>query len=572
MADPGVFEFGPFRLDPEKSVLWRGADLVPLTPKAFALLRALVDARGDVVSKQELMTRVWPDAAVEDANLSVTVSALRRLIDSQPDGRSWVETVPRRGYRFSGAMRTTSAPPGLSLAVLPFACLGPETEAHLGLGMADALIGRLTAFDGLLVRPTAAVAHYAEAPTPPRDAARELGVDAVVTGTVQRDGERVRLSVQLVPRPAAMRPWAESFDADWTDLFAVQDALAERMALALRPRLTPTSRASAGPRHTPQPKAFEAYMRGRYFWSRFDPENLGKAFAYFGEAAQLDPLYAAPHAGLSDAHLMLGLAGLQPPLDAWTIAAGCAERALAQDAGLAEAHVSRGFARLFSDWDWAGASSAIAHAVALQPGAASVHVWQGLFLMISGDLPGATRTLDEALRIDPLSGAASALRCFVHEIAGEFDQELELARRAVELRPKVFFGHWCMGLASVGLGQKQAGIDALRRAVELMVKGPGMRTQLACALARLAETEAARRELEALDALADNTFVSPCQRAAILLALGDPDGALERIQEGLAVRDAWAVFLGASPLYRALHGDPRFEAILARVGLPHRGR
>ncbi len=229
MADSGPFEFGPFRLDTEKSVLWRSGKLVPLTPKALGILQVLVEHRGDVVSKQELLGRVWPDAAVEEANLSVAVAAIRRALGHQPDGRSYVETVSRRGYRFDAPLRDRGAGPQLGLAVLPFSCLGMESDEHLGIGLADALIGRLTEVDGLRVPPTAAVVQYAIDPKPPRQAAKELGVDAVLTGTIQRHEGRLRVSVQLTPLPAALRPWADSFDGDWTDLFAVQDELAERV-------------------------------------------------------------------------------------------------------------------------------------------------------------------------------------------------------------------------------------------------------------------------------------------------------------------------------------------------------
>jgi DNA-binding winged helix-turn-helix (wHTH) protein/tetratricopeptide (TPR) repeat protein len=568
MALIGPFEFGSFRLDPEKSVLWQGGDLVPLTPKALAVLAALADARGDVLSKPELMARVWPDTAVGEANLSVTVAALRKRIDPQPGGGSWIETVPRRGYRFGGPFRASGDAARLSLAVLPFACLGPGTESHLGLGMADALIGRLTAFDGLLVRPTGAVAHYAGSPKAPREAARELGVDAVVTGTVQRDAGRVRLSVQLVPRPASLRPWADSFDADWTDLFAVQDALAERMAQALRPRLGPAGAASR--RHTPTPDAFEAYLLGRYFWSRFDPEHLGKAFACFGEAAQLDPLYAAPLSGLADSHLMLGLAGLRKPRDAWRVAAECAERALAQDRSHAEAHVSRAYARLFGEWAWDEARADLERAIAIHPGSASVHLWLGLFLAISGDLAGARDALARARHVDPLSGVSRFIQGVMWGWAGDHRRQLELARRAVELRPHAFFGHYALGMACVELGRYTAGLKALRRAVALALDGPVMRGQLAWALATAGEESKAREELRALDALEGATFVSPCQCAAVLLALGERQLALARLERGAAERDWLSVFLKASPAFRPLAGDPRFEALVAQVGIPAR--
>jgi len=389
-----------------------------------------------------------------------------------------------------------------------------------------------------------------------------------VTGTVQRHGDRVRVSVQLVPRPIALRPWAQSFDALWTDLFAVQDEIAGRVAEALWPRLSAgrPAEAAASSRYKPSPAAHETFLRRRFFWARFDPESLGRAFGYFGEAASLDPLYAAPRGGLADAHLLLGLAGLSPPRDAWDLSAACAEQALERDPDLAEAHVARGYAVLFRDWDWRGAREALERAAARRPGAASVHVWRGLFLALAGELPEAGAAIARGREIDPLSGVGSAFQCFLHEIAGEPEAELQLARRALELRPGNFLGHRCLGIASLRLGDFDQGLRALERAAELVHQGPGMRCLLAWGLARAGRRDEARERLEQLDAVDASTFVSPCLRGAVLAALGDTAAALDRIEEGAEKRDAHAVFIGADPLFAALRGEPRFDAVVTRIG------
>ncbi len=210
-AAPADFEFGSFRLDAGKGVLWHEEALVPLTPKALAVLQVLVEARGDVVPKADLMARVWPDTIVEDANLSVTVSALRRGLGRHAGDPAWVETVPRRGYRFAGPLRAPEAEPPLVLAVLPFRGIGPDAQDHLGLGIADALIGALTGVENVTVRPTGAVAHFAHQHVAPLEAAEALGADAVLDGTVHRQGHRVRISVQLIPRRAGLQAWAEQY-------------------------------------------------------------------------------------------------------------------------------------------------------------------------------------------------------------------------------------------------------------------------------------------------------------------------------------------------------------------------
>jgi DNA-binding winged helix-turn-helix (wHTH) protein/tetratricopeptide (TPR) repeat protein len=558
-------EFGAFRLDVGKAVLWRGGRVVPLTPKALAVLGALLDGGGDVVTKAELMARVWPETAVHEANLSVTVAALRRAIDPQPGGRSWVETVPRRGYRFAGTLRRTGQLEHTSLAVLPMRGLGPDTETHLGLGLADALISRLTDVGGLRVRPTGAVAHLDPTSLDPQTAAVELDVDAVVMGTVQREGKSLRLSLQLVPRRPGLRPWATRLDTPFTSLFDVQERLAEEIARALRTRLAPVDGGGRSPRHVPPPRASEAYMRGRYFWARLDPAGVAKAIGCFGEAALLDPGWAAPHAGLADAYILMGLGGVLSPDEAWRLAAECAARALDRDEGFAEAHVSAAWVALGRDWNWDSAWRSIRRAIALQPFSHSARLWHGLFLGLSGDVKSALRELARVREIDPLSGFAGAIQALLHSLSGDADEGLELARRTLELRPDRAFGYWSVGVASLAAGRADKAVAALHRAVELSEGGLVMRAQLARVLARTGDAAAARSVLAELDRLTAPAFVSPYQRAAVLLALGEREASLDALECAAGVKDPWVVFVGVDDALLELHDDPRFERLVVRI-------
>ena len=561
MDPESAYEFGPFRLDPHRRVLWRGGELVPLTPKALALLEALVEQGGEVVPKADLLARVWPDTVVEEANLGVTVAALRKALGNQPDGRSYIQTVPRRGYRFDASVRRPVSSSRIALGVLPFRSLGPVPEPHLGLGMADALIRRLTASEELLVRPTGAVMAHARESWTPEQAAEALGVDAVVDGTLQRDRGRVRLSVQLVPRGGRVKPWAESFDADYTDIFSVQDAVADRVARALRARLESPAKARPAPGRRPVVEAYEAYLRGRYLWTRLDPAGVVQAASCFVEAAALDPAYAAPHAGLADAHVLSAFAGLVEPMEAWRQAGECVARALELDPTLPEAHVSAGFVALFRDWDWAGARRALEQALALAPGAPAIQMWNGLLLAAGGDAEGARREIARAREADPTSVFASAIQAVVHEITGEHERQIEVARLAVELWPDRFLAHWGLGVACVLGGRGAEGIAALRRAVELTGGSPALRGVLAWALAATGLAGEARSLLAELEPSA----LSPYRRAAVLLALGERDAALAQLESAAAARDPWIVFLGVDPALAGLRGEARHDALLARI-------
>lgn len=550
--------FGPFRLDGATSVLWRGDTVVPLTPKSAALLMALVEQRGEVVPKAALMARVWPDVAVEESNLTVTLSALRRALGARPGGGEWVETVPRRGYRFAAPV-TPDAPPLPAVAVLPFRVLSAASAEDVwGLGFADAVVTRLLRSGRFLVRPATAGLRFRE-----RDAeevARALAVDAVVEGTVQRAGERARVSARVVPRGRALRPWAGHLEGPAADPFALQDAAAESVAAALEAGDDPRG---ASPR-SPERRAYEAYLRGRAFWSRLSAVNLQRAIASFQEAAALDPAFAPPHAGLADALLVLGFSGALPPAAAWAEAGRHVEAALARDATLAGAHVARAFVALFAKRDWAAATEALARARTLGPGEAAVHQWHALYDALRGDLGAARAGLERALAIDPLSAVANALSSFVAAAAGDTAGALRTAERMDDLEPDSFLARWTLGLAQARAGRDEDAVATLRRAVDLAEGSPFLRASLAWALALAGRAAEARGEVAAVEA-------SPYLRALVEVALGDVEGGLARLGRAVEEGDPWVVLLAVDPALASLRRDPRLEALRGRVLGPSGG-
>ena len=555
-------EFGPFRLDTAKRVLWRGRDLVSVPPKALDLLVALVEQRGDVVTKDELMKRVWPDTFVEEANLSVNASILRKVLGTQEDGRPFLENVPRRGYRFLAEARAqpVSGPP--SLAVLPFRTLGGGAEdEYLGVGMADALIARLGRSGRVIVRPTRTILKYADLAADPRVAGQELKVDAVLDGTLQRDGARLRVSAQLLPVGRALSSWSASFETTFTSLFAVQEAVADQVAQAL----SLTLEAPAAPaRRAPGVEAYQAYLKGRYFWNRLTRESVEKAFQFFEEARSRDAGYASPWSGLADVYVVLGFTGFIPPRDAWSLAGEAARGALERDETLPEAHVTLGYVRLFQDWDWTGAMEELERAVTLDPHSAAGHQWYGLFLNMRGRLAEAERQLALAAEIDPLSVVIAAMRGFQRDLARDYEGGERHYRQAVELDPHHFVGHWGLGLAHQHAGRFEEGVAAHQRALALLEGAAFARAVLARSLALAGQHDAARELLRQLEDAAAG-YVSPYQRATVLDALGDVDAALACLEDALEQRDAWLTWLDVDPMLDRLRAEPRFVAIRNRV-------
>ncbi len=558
---PALLEFGPYRLDVRRRLVWKGETLLEVPPKAAELLVALVVEAGQVVPKDELLRRVWPDTFVEEANLSVNVSILRKALGDQPDGRPWIQTIARRGYRFVGAVRAQSAPPR-SLAVLPFRSLGSEeADDALGLGMADALITRLAATGRVAVRPTGTVRRFAAADVDPAEAGRRLGVDAVLDGRLQRSGARLRLTLQLVPSTGGAPLWADRFDEEFTHLFAVEDTVAERVAAALVAELTAEERKRLGRRQTESLEAYQAYCRGRFFWGRFSRPWVEKAMLCYHEATSLDPSYALPHAGLADAFLVAGFAGALAPREAWTLAGESARAALGLDDRIPEPHVSAGFLRLLQDWDWDGAEQELRRAVELAPESSAPHQWLGLVLDLRGRCDEAAQSLRRAAELDPLSTVASALTGLHHAFAGDHETELVYARRTLDLDPHQFLGHWGLGIALQNLGRYEEAVAEERQALDL-AEGTGfLRPVLARALALAGEVDEARALLDAEDPVE----ASPYQAATVRLALGETERALELLAAAAERRDPWIVILAADPMMRPLHRHAAYEGLVRRV-------
>ncbi len=559
---PSSFEFGPFRVDAHRRLLWRGSELLDVPPKAVELLAALVEQAGEVVPKAELLRRVWPDTFVEEANLSVNVSILRKALGERADGQPFIQTVARRGYRFLGSVAAAAPEAPRTLAVLPFRPLAAqEADEPLGLGLADALISRLAATGRILVRPTAAVRRYGGAETDAVEAGRTLLADAVLDARFQRSGQRLLVSAQLLPADGSSPLWAERFDEPLTDLFALEEAIAERIAAALLVQLSAEERRRLCRRDTGSVEAWQAYARGRFFWGRFSRSWTEKAMASFEHAARLDPAYALPHAGLADVHLVAGLSGAVPPSQAWERTSSALERARERDSHLPELHVSSGFLQLFRDWDWRSAEVHFARALELSPLSAAPHQWHGLLCGLLGRFDEAHRALGRAAEIDPLSSTAAGLEGLLLAFEGRYAEEVEQQRRTLELDPQHFLGHWVLGAALLNTGAAAEALTSLGRAVELGGGESFLELFHARALARAGRAGEARSVLRRRPAL-------HYQRAAVLAALGDASGALAELSAACDAREAWVVAIHADPAFLALRGDPAFDGLASRVRPP----
>src|SRR6185295_18051645 len=298
VPDPKIYEFDDFRLDADKRVLLRRGEPVPLTPRVFDTLLYFVQHHDRLIAKDELMRAIWPDSFVEENNLNQNVSTLRRALGKH----RYIVTVPGSGYRFAAEVKTINGSAGSAsvvgaqartIAVLPFKpIVEPGRDEALELGMADTLIARLSNSGKLIVRPLSSVRRYGGLEQDPQDAGRELGVEVVLDGSLQRSADRIRLTARLINVVDGASMWVGTFDEKATDVFAVQDAISERVASALAVPLSGEERQHLTKRYTENIEAYDLYLKGRYYWNKLIPQEVRRSIQFFQQAIDLDPTYA----------------------------------------------------------------------------------------------------------------------------------------------------------------------------------------------------------------------------------------------------------------------------------------
>jgi|SRR5256714_2053377 len=572
-----VYEFGEFRLDAGKRLLLRGGgEVVPLTPKVFDTLLYLVERGGVVVDKDELMRVIWPDTVVEENNLNQNVSALRRALGESRGEHRYIVTVPGRGYRFvadvkAGADVSARAQTSVSsirnLAVLPFTPLVAEhRDAALELGMADALVARLGSGE-IIVRPINSVRKYVELDQDPLAAGRELGVESVLEGSIQRWGDYIRVTVRLVNVSDGATLWAGTFDEKFTNIFAVQDAIAEKVAGALAPQLGHEEKKLLTKRYTLNAEAYELYVRGRYHALKATPPEIQTAISYFRQAIDLDPDYALAYVGLADAYRSFPLNSDMPPNEFFPRAKAALQKAVAIDDTLAEAHAVLGFTIFWYDWDWGAAEGQYRRALELDPNSADAHLAYAHLLSNTGRHAEALAEAKRARELDPLNLRTNALEGQFLNHAGRTDEALARLQKTFELDQNYLLAHLFAWSVYIEKGMYVEAVAEARRARELNDLSAQPGAYLGYALAKSGKRREALAELEGLLELLAERYVPPYLVALVYNGLGERDEALDWLERGYEQRDPKMVFLLVEPKWSNLHSEPRFQDLLRRVGL-----
>ncbi|MGI8897951.1 MAG: winged helix-turn-helix domain-containing tetratricopeptide repeat protein [Pyrinomonadaceae bacterium] len=651
------YEFERFRIDPVKRLLLRDGEPQPLTPKAFDILLVLLQHRGGILEKDELMRAVWPDTVVEENNLTRNISALRKALGDSPNEHQYVVTIPGRGYRFVADVRElqdedadlivetysrsrvvideeedTSEPARLnqdllqkpllasggkqseaswrrlpvflivgallvglttalsyswmsskskeaeasssvrSMAVLPFKVVGSEAdEEYLGWGMTDALITRLSSVRQIMVRPTNAVHKYTVIGQDALAAGRELRVDAVLDGNIQRFGEQIRVTVQLVSVRDGRPLWAEKFDAKFTDIFAVQDSISDQVARALTLKLIGEEKQRLTKHYTEDIQAYQAYLKGRYFWNKRTEEGYKRAIEYFEQALERDPRYAQAYAGLADSYALLGSMGnaVLPRSEAMPRARVAAEKALLIDETLAEAHASLAFVRMHYEWDWPGAEREFKRAIELNPSYATAHHWYAYYLVARGRTDESLAEIKRAQEIDPLSLIINTDVGEMYFFARQYDRAIEQCKKTLELDPEFNLAVRHLGWTYLQKGMHKEAIAELERSVSLSEGRRDSTALLGYAYAVAGKREEAKKVLAELKEIAKRSYVAPFELSLVYTGLNEKDQAFAWLEKAYDERSGSLILLNVDPASDGLRSDPRFADLVRRVNAKH---
>ncbi len=586
-----LYEFGPFRLDTHERVLLRDGRPLPLKPKVYETLLALISRSGHVVEKEELMRRVWPDVVVEENNLTGNIFALRRAFE----GHDYIETVPRRGYRFTADVKqvmvedvkipgrsgaetevliketlSTTRKPIDSLAVLPFINASADPEAEfLSDGITESIINNLSQLSSLRVMARSTVFRYKGGESDPQNVGRELGVRAVLLGRVVQLRDRLSVRAELVDVADGAQVWGNQYNRDASDIFAIQEDISTEISAELRLKLTGEERKRLKKRYTDNTEAFYSYLKGRYHLNKRTTPGLRKAIEHFREAIEFDPTYALAFAGLADSYTLLGSAGYDAPrpLEMMPMAKAAAVKALEIDESLAEAHTSLAFIKFRLDWDWAGAEEEFTRAIELNPGSATSHHWYAIYLTAMDRQEEAIDEIKRAQRLDPLSLIIAAAVGRIYHFAGQYDRALEEFRKTLEMDANYGEAHFNLGFTYAKKGRYEEAIAEFQEAIKLSENRTVMLAVLGHIFSMAGKQTQARSVLEQLTELSNQSYVSPLDMAIVYTGLGEKEPAFEWFEKAYLERSGPLIYLKVEALYDSLRSEPRFKDLLRRMNL-----
>lgn len=660
-----VYTFGPFGIHGSERLFTRDGNPEPLPPKAFDLLLVLVENHGHILSKDELMRHVWADTFVEEANLTVNISALRKVLGEGRGKARYIETVPKHGYRFVAEVReapaqhalvddshenllagtsslTAASPAGSladvtldlqpdpgtrkdeltsaipsgstfagrykragtaavilaavfivgliglsrwinsrqpltlenptsspiqSIAVLPFENGAQDTNAeYLSDGISESLINRFSQLSGLKVASWSSSFRYKNKDQDIVKVGTELKVNSVLTGSVKQIGDDLVISVRLDDARTNQHIWGEQYVRKLKDVLSVQNEIAQEVTSNLRLKLSGADEQKLAKKYTQNTEAYQLYLKGNYEWNKHTQVDTQKAIEYYNQALEIDPNYASAYAGLSQSYGFLGNVYM-PPNENFPKAKAYAAKALALDETLAHAHGAMGAVRLFYDWDWAEQEKEFKRAQELEPGNGDAHQLYAAYLETAGRFDEALLEAKKAEDIDPLSAMFASEVAITQYFARQYDDAITQFEKTLNLEPHYADAYQYLGQAYEQKKMYAQAIATYQNGISQTERSPALISSLGHAYALSGDRNGAARSVAELRELSKQRYVSPYWTAVVYAGLGNKDEAFAWLEKAFQDRASLLIWLKVEPQFDPLRTDPRFDDLLARIGL-----
>ena len=563
-------KFGVFEADLAARELRKNGIKIRLQEQPFQVLALLLENRGEVMTREELRQKLWPaDTFVDfDNGLNTAINKIREALCDSAESPRYVETLPRRGYRFIGPSEQPSGKIQ-SLVVLPLENLShdPEQE-YFADGLTEALITNLAKISALRVVSRTTAMQYKGARKTVPEIVRELGVDAIVEGTVQRFGERACVSAQLVQASTDTHLWAESYERDLRDMMALQSELARAIASEIQVKLTPHEQMQLARVRQLDPEAYDCYLKGRYHWNKRTLEGLTKAMEHFQEAIEHDPTYAGAHAGLADSASRLGWWIDLAPEEGCFRGKAAALKAIELDKTLAEGHAALWFPLLSFDYNISAAEEAVERAIELDPQSAFALQGRACCLMARGRAEESFAEALRAARLEPFTMVLLWNAALFGYIARQYDEAIELCQKGLDLDPKFAPFHWTLGLAYVQRQWYGQAVEHMEESVRLSHRLSYFLGGLGHVYGAVGRREDALQIVGELEERCRQKHVSPYWTAMIYAALGDKDATLLWLDRAREDHAPWMIYLKSPPWFDNLRSDSRYYRLLQRMNIP----
>ena len=625
LSSSPVVLFADFALDLRTGELRRNGTSIKLQPQPAKVLALLVSRAGEIVTRQDLAQQVWGSETFVDfeQGLNFAIRQIRSALEDDAEHPRFLETLPKRGYRFTAPV-SGSAPPKIeslvspppssrsprlvlryglaslaaaslaitlalvfdwghlrerltgaasvprieSLAVLPLHNLSQDPEQeYFSDGMTDELITDLAKFGTFRVISHTSVERYKQTKRPLPEIAHELGVDAVVEGTVLRSGDRVRITAQLIDARSDRHLWAESYERDLRDVLTLQGEVAGDIATEIQIKVTSQEKTPVASARPINPEAHEAYLKGRYFWNKRTEEGVKKGIEYFEQATRIDPNYAVAYAGLAESYIVSNGHRFLPPTQAFPKVHAAALKALELDETLVEAHTSLGSYQWEYEWDKSGAEKEFRRAIELNPSYATAHAWYAEELAALGRGDEALAEIKRAQEVDPLSLPISVVAGWILYVERDYDQAIAQFQRTLEMDSNFAIAHLYLGRTYVQKGNLEQAIIESQMATRLSGDHPFYMAWLGYAYARAGNRNEALRILRHLKVISRQKYVASHDIAAIYAGLGEQSMAIAWLNKAYDERSYTVLQLEVEPEFNSLRSDRRFQSLLHRVGL-----